>query len=242
MVPYITVISFLLIGMTHGQAIKQEWGPDDLENPITHALECGFSSPEPAYICDPNNLLGDHLGPINWILKDAAYNSTRCPCSNYYCETTRQPTGYRIAVALVKRIKPMTSTDGKIISPRDKAQIFAYTLENSKWNMGMCEEDIVVFYSVEDKVLAIYSGVTAGQKLTSYYKELVAHKAGSRLDDGMLVEGLNHIIHDIKLVLNCESPEKYDCNLYEFKPGHASSNIASITLVLIAAVLSFLRL
>ncbi|XP_005107746.1 uncharacterized protein LOC101859815 [Aplysia californica] len=201
-----------------GQSSRLEWAPEDMYNPIDEPVNCGLRKNEPSYICDPNKILGEHVNSFNWILRDAAYNSTKCPCSNYYCETERGPTGYRISIAIVKKMKIQTNIDGRRNSPEDQAQLFAYRLENSKWNFGRCEEDIVIFYSHDDKMLAMYGGSTALKKLTPYYRQLLAYKVGQRFNEGHIVEAFNNLLVDLKLVLNCES-ESHDCNLHQIRDG-----------------------
>ncbi|CAL1535301.1 unnamed protein product [Lymnaea stagnalis] len=214
-----------------GQSTKLEWLPDDMYNPLSEPRLCGLNTDEPAYICDPNKIIGDKIHSMNWHLKDAAYNSTSCPCSTYYCENERGAVGYRIGVALVRRMALQTNTDGRLNTPEDQAQLFAHRLGNGKWNMGRCEEDIVIFYSEEDKVLAIYGGSTANQKLSPYYRALLRHKVGDRLNEGRIVQALDNLIYDIKKVLNCEYSTAYSCGLYEVRSG-SNSITSSITVFL----------
>ncbi|KAH9525305.1 hypothetical protein Btru_001024 [Bulinus truncatus] len=197
---------------------KLEWLPEEFFNPQREPRECGLNSDEPAYICDPNRILGENIHNINWHLKDAVYNSTRCPCSNYYCEFDgRKDKGYHIGVALVRKMKLQANADGSSNSPKDQAQLFAYRLENSKWKMGNCEEDIIIFYSQEDSVLAIYGGSTANVKLTPYYQNLLRYKVDSRLKEGRIVDALNNLIYDLKKVLNCDSSFGNHCELHDYQ-------------------------
>ena len=44
----------------------------------------------------------------------------------------------------------------RLNSPQDQSQIFAHALESKHWRFGNCEEDIIIFYSVEDQIVNAY--------------------------------------------------------------------------------------
>lgn len=225
------------------QSNKLQWAPDEFFNPLESPRSCGLLTDESSYVCDPNRILGDQLPSFNWILKDAAYNSTRCPCSNYYCENERGAKGYRIGLALVRQMKLQTGDDGNRNTPADQAQLFAQRLESDLWDMGNCEEDIIIFYSKEDRTLALYGGSTATLKLTPYYRKLLAYRSGSRFQDGKIVEALNNLIYDLKMVLNCDTDDpRIDCGLHEMRasaPSNRISMLAAIVSILMALGIIF---
>ncbi|GFS12750.1 hypothetical protein ElyMa_004866500 [Elysia marginata] len=219
--------------MVHSQSTILQWAPDDMFNPLVNPRDCGLQTDEPSYVCDPNHILGDHLASFNWILKDAAYNSTRCPCSNYYCENARGAKGYRIGLALVRQMKLQKGSDGKRNTHMDQAQLFAQRLESDLWDMGSCQEDIIIFYSKDDQTLALFGGSTATMKLTPYYRKLLAYRSGSRFEDGKIVEALNYLIYDLKMVLNCDTEDpRIDCGLHEMRAS-APANKASLAAAVI---------
>ncbi|CAG5130160.1 unnamed protein product [Candidula unifasciata] len=234
MVPFIAVAVMLLApALVSSQSSKIEWFPEEMYNPQMEPRRCGLNSDEASYICDPNGLTGEHIHSINWILRDAAYNSTRCPCSNYYCETYPRPLGYHIGVALVKKMKIQTNLGGRRNSLEDQGQLFANTLKD-KWKMGRCEENIIIFYSYDDRVLAIYGGRTAMAKLTPYYRSLLSYRVGSRFSEGHIVEAINNLLYDLKTVLNCDS-QFQDCGLLEMRSG--VSTVGFSTSITVMAIL-----
>jgi hypothetical protein len=228
-----TTLLIIVPELISSQPSYQGWLPLEFPNPKTNATACGLGTNEPAYVCDPNGLLREHIVSINWILNDAAHNSTKCPCSTYYCEHNDlwpRPKGYHIGLALVRKMRLQRNGDGKLNTPQDQGQIFANNLE-SAWNLGLCEEDIIIFYSHEDKVLAIYGGSTAMHKLTPYYRDLLAYRAGSRFNEGRIVEAVNRLLYDLRTVLNCETTYNEDCGLLEDRSGSSSANVLkSVTL------------
>ena len=48
---------------------------------------------------------------------------------------------------------------GKPNNPRDQAMLFARTLERESWRFGNCEDDIIIFYSVEDKEVSVMGSI-----------------------------------------------------------------------------------
>ena len=46
------------------------------------------------------------------------------------------------------------STDLREVTPLAQAQKFAYHLKNDRWNFSVCGEDVVVLYSMDDKVVS----------------------------------------------------------------------------------------
>ncbi|XP_059177011.1 uncharacterized protein LOC131956528 [Physella acuta] len=226
----------VLLALAQSEETREEWLPDHMYNPLLEPEKCGLRPGELAYVCDPNGIIGNHIDSVNWILKDAAYNNTNCPCSNFNCEHEKGPTGYRIGLALVKRMIIQYNTDGRLNTPKDQAQLFANRLENHKWNMGRCEEDIVIFYSAEDKVLALYGGSTATAKLTPYFRELLTYKVASRFNDGRIIEGINNLLYDLKKVLNCQSTREMECGLHEM---YSSASLSQLSSILLAAVAIF---
>ncbi|GFO03686.1 protein f09f7.1 [Plakobranchus ocellatus] len=234
----VTVCPYLVVG----QSSKLQWFPEEMFNPLTQPRKCGLNTDEPSFVCDPNRILGDQLDSFNWILRDAAYNGTKCPCSNYYCENNRGAIGYRIGLALVRQMKLQKGADGRRNKPEDQAQLFAMRLENDLWDMGNCEEDIIIFYSQNDQMLAMYGGSTALAKLTPYYRNLLAYRVGSRFEDGQIVEALNNLIYDLKLVLNCDTRDpKIDCGLHELRASAAATTVSmaiTMSALLVAALFS----
>ncbi|RUS86173.1 hypothetical protein EGW08_006067 [Elysia chlorotica] len=242
MVPVLSVIVLLLSPVVvYSASTKLQWLPDDMHNPINQPRECGLKTDEPSYVCDPNGILGDDVDSFNWILRDAAYNSTRCPCSNYYCENAPGAKGYRIGLALVKQMELEEGANGKRNTAMDQAQLFAQRLEKDLWNFGECQEDIIIFYSKNDQTLALFGGSTASLQLTPYYRQLLAYRSGSRFEDGKIVEALNNLIYDLKKVLNCDTRDpKIDCGLHEMRAS-AGVNRMSVA-VAVAALLVTLRI
>ncbi|BFZ10078.1 hypothetical protein BsWGS_13117 [Bradybaena similaris] len=239
MVSFIAAVLLVIApSLVSGQSSKHEWFPDEMYNPLVEPRRCGLNSDEPSYICDPNGITGNHVASINWVLKDAAYNSTRCPCSNYFCETYQRPLGYHIGVAIVKKMKIQTNLGGRKNTLEDQGQLFANALKD-KWKMGRCDENIIIFYSSDDRVLSIYGGSTAMAHLTPYYRSLLSYRVGSRFSDGRVVEAINNLLYDLKLVLNCDTQFQQDCGLLEIRNGVSSFGISTSVTVLAALVSLF---
>ncbi|KAI8792039.1 hypothetical protein BgiBS90_007503 [Biomphalaria glabrata] len=234
----IVLFALWALNVVHAQP-KLEWLPEELYNPQVEPQKCGLKYNEPGFVCDPNRILGEDIHSINWHLKDAAYNGTKCPCSNFYCERDPYPAkGYHIGVALVKKMVLQKNGDGSNNSVKDQAQLFAYILENEKWKMGRCEEDIIIFYSLDDNVLSLYGGSTAIAKLSPYYRNLLIHKVASRFNEGRIVEALHNLIYNMKKVLNCDPSFENNCELHDLV---SASSIMTLNLMIaVGSVLTLL--
>lgn len=50
----------VLLALAQSKDTKIEWLPDDMYNPQYEPDKCGLKSGEPAYVCDPNGIVGNH--------------------------------------------------------------------------------------------------------------------------------------------------------------------------------------
>jgi len=171
------------------------------------------------FICDPHRMLSlKDITAINWILRDAAKNGTTCPCSNYYCEFPKREhtmTGYHISVALVNKMKIENNiVTNQPNSLEDQSNDFANKLVTGSWKFGRCEEDIVVLYSREDQMLAVHGARTAANKLSRVERELLVKKSGHFFGEGRIAAGLHEMLHDMKILLNCDSENMQDCEAH----------------------------
>lgn len=148
---------------------------EDIGNPRTDVGSCGRNN-QPSYICDPDHVLS--IGQDDALESQimSIHSSTHCPCSDATCRSTSK-SGYLIAIAMVNKMKltdnPTGNNDpahnGEHASRLDtvlsEARKLAFGLLK-KWNLGRCNESILILFSRGDNVLYTVTDVVAGKKLT----------------------------------------------------------------------------
>lgn len=201
------LIALTLVACTLGlgQTSRPSYLPEEYPNPQIRPRDCGFSGTKAGYICDPAGIITRHqLETINWFLEGIANteNPAFCPCSRYHCEHGPRPRFYKVAVALVPKLKLPLDSSNREVRPVDQAQIFAYRLENDLWNISSCQEDIVILYSRDDQTLVTMTGEVAGRRLDPYSRKVIHSIVGPHFAEGRIHEGLLRMIYEIELVLN----------------------------------------
>jgi len=194
---FLTCVFAVLLSIIQAQEAHQAWNRRDYPNPQTHPMQC--KRERKSYLCDPNELLSQaEANQLDRVL-ESVVNDTKCPCSTYTCRSSR--TGYVIAVALMDKIEEEenyvddgTSDIGEVIDHSlSKARLFAYTLEQSTWKFGNCDEDIVIVYSRQDNVLYTMTGEAARGKLRDAHIGEIAMKVMHKFRSNIF-EGLHDMI------------------------------------------------
>ncbi|ELT88349.1 hypothetical protein CAPTEDRAFT_218860 [Capitella teleta] len=148
------------------------YAADEYPNPFFDTQACGRGT-QRSYICDPSFILKAEEAQQLEALLGIIRNETACPCADHYCNAAHP--GYKIGIALVKKIAPSnpmkTGEDEKdpsfvIQQNLEKSSLFAYTLLK-RWQMGACGEDVIILYSVVDNVFYTITGEVAEKKLTA---------------------------------------------------------------------------
>ena len=148
-------------------------------------------------ICDPSALLSEkQVSGLDSILADI-YHGTR-PYSLVKCESApdpANPTGFRVAVAIVRRM----SFDGRTLSKR--AENFANSLFEN-WSLHQnCGASALLFLSLEDKRMYIRTGLLATTYLTEHqiddvYSRMIPELTKNRVSRA-LSAGVSRIAHYI---------------------------------------------
>jgi len=225
--------------------LAREWAPMEMHNPEANFEDCNqeqISGRGTLYMmCDPDKILKrSQVRQVNWLLRDAAANSTRCPCSNHFCEKNMQAgfTGYHIGVALIKKMKLEDDViTGKPNNPRDQAMLFARTLERESWRFGNCEDDIIIFYSVEDKELAVHTGKTAAMRLTSDARLRLMQTSQRFFAENKIIEGINTLVVNMRGLLACDAEDINTCELIASGRLTGAAGLVSTSVTLILASL-----
>jgi len=187
-----TVCAVILTVVTVCHSTENGWAAKDYPNPRLSADRTGANGgyaackrPERSYICDPDNILSsDEANQIDVLINKTMYETT-CPCSLNTCRT--QKTGYVIGVALVRKMQLEEEGEldlqEEIAQSLDQSRLFAYTLEQT-WGLGQCEEDIIIFFSLEDNALYTMTGDTARLILDARYIGEISMKNRSNFAAG----------------------------------------------------------
>lgn len=146
------------------QAVQLEWTSSDYPNPMTDPELCGRM--KESYICDPNGLLDKKSADaLDYILLNFP-NDTMCPCSTYSCEQGGTGRGYKLAVALLRRLKRPDGVEDTVEGRTGLAMNFAFNLLHKHWVWGTCDELTIVVFSKDDGILMTFPGRAAGRLLT----------------------------------------------------------------------------
>ncbi|ESO12537.1 hypothetical protein HELRODRAFT_159093 [Helobdella robusta] len=179
---------------------------------------CGRDSWKTISVCDPDKILGlkdVEASQLDEIIKKIKHE-TKCPCSNYIC--TKDPGGYKVGVAIVKKLSDddlASSLDDedhyeqnsnrrkKNEKKLEEAGKFAHMVRNL-WKLGRCDEDIIIVYSHDDKVIYTVTGDMASKVLTN---KLITEITGKVVPYGFnkgAFHGLNSILHDYRQLLQIQ--------------------------------------
>lgn len=180
---------------------------------LTSQIQCGRQSFKKIYVCDPDKILGpgdDEASQLDVIIKKIA-NESICPCSSYFCEHENAG-GYKVAVAVAKRMSEddivVDDDDGYDPSQTKQLLITKRLREASKiadsllkkWKLGVCEEDVLLFYSHDDEVVYTKLGEVASKKLTRNLVNEITDRAIRRGFSSSPFDGIHSILTDYKAV------------------------------------------
>ncbi|KAL5009908.1 hypothetical protein ScPMuIL_012213 [Solemya velum] len=220
--------------------VPQEWSPQNYPNPQIEPKKCGRMNTKASWVCDPNHIITSrHADVLDWFIKGTYENDTRCACSAYACEQNNA--GYHISFALVRKIRRDANATNDNIGRLHDAKNFAYSLEQTLWDYGRCEDDIVVLYSYEDKILYTMAGRTAREKLTDELIQEISGRHGHHLQpDGNIGAGLIQILFDYRRVLRGAYLPPYQLQGEPILGGssHVTSFVASFLVPFVAVFVS----
>jgi hypothetical protein len=156
-------------------------------------------------LCDPDQILAPEEADQLDRQIERVMNETKCPCSYESCSSRKYYKGFKVAVALIKRMPddqdvPFKSDTDKLTQNLDKARMYAYTLLN-RWKFGKCGEDLVIFYSKDDNVLYTMTGSETEKKLKNELVGTIAMEARGKFGSNNF-EGLLNLITKYREVLS----------------------------------------
>jgi len=171
-------------------------------NPWINPTPCG--SKYRSYICDPNRILSDNDASQLDVKLHSVVSDTKCPCATYTCSSQRND-GYKIGIAVMKSF----SDDAQFYDQNtqlqreqsreqmqvilDKARQIAFDIRKN-WNMGICDEDVIILYSRDDDVVFTVTGAVARMKLTDKLVADISLEARRRNYDKFAFSGLDFMI------------------------------------------------
>jgi len=140
---------------------KEEYDRAHYPSPQNDPEECGRGG-KTSYLCDPDQILNAGEGDQLDREIERVMNETKCPCSYESCSSRKYYKGYKIAIALIKKMPDDQDVqneegDDELTHNLDKGRLYAYTLLN-RWKFGKCGEDLIIFYSQDDNVLYTMTG------------------------------------------------------------------------------------
>ncbi|CAH1800325.1 unnamed protein product [Owenia fusiformis] len=174
---------------------KEAWHRSEFPRPQmrNETRLCGRRNKASSWVCDPANIISYEEANQLDVLIGQTRNGTKCPCSEWEC--IRNKLGYTISVALVPAIETDKDADDDVHTRLNDGKLFASILEIRRWNYGRCEEDIVIFYSLNDNVLYTSVGGTAFKVLNHNLITEITMEASNYFGPNRdIARGLRHII------------------------------------------------
>lgn len=205
-------VILMLFALCEGQYDYSSYSKHSYPNPRKDPVMCGRIHVAKSYVCDPDHILGPQDTEANQLdgMIAKIINETACPCSAYSCEHHRE--GYKIGIALIRKMVPKSDAKSqdddldegearkrKILKGLHEAQDYALEIQK-RWMLGRCDEDVIIFYSIEDNVVYTITGDVARTKLTN---EIVASVAREARRTGFVkspFDGLYKMLNDYRAV------------------------------------------
>jgi len=194
------LVLILLIVAVFAQPHDRAHYPD----PRKDSEECGRGSKK-SYLCDPDQVLNPGEGDQLDREIERVMNETSCPCSYESCATRKYRKGYKIAIALIKKMPDDPDVqyregEDELTHTLNKASLYAYTLL-SRWKIGTCGEEIIIFYSQEDNVLYTMTGDVAERRLRNSIIGEISMEGRGKFGSNNF-EGLLYLITKYREVLS----------------------------------------
>jgi len=245
------VASLLAILMCHSVAAQREteWLASEFPNPrkpeVAESNDCGRGN-KLSWICNsmhsrvalPDNE-ADHLDSMI----NVRINTTRCMCGDYQC-TEVDSRGPRLGIAILESIKPYVEgrSGGLVDAATHNVKMFSRDLQKV-WELGACQDDVVVVYERSSNVFYTWTGTTASQRLTPEIIGDIAMKVRQHiLPDRTLYEGLKLLIEEYYLALEGNYQMSYELPKQEpvvgESKGGAQSPLVSGAHIMVATVIS----
>ncbi|WKY10954.1 hypothetical protein Q1695_002925 [Nippostrongylus brasiliensis] len=170
--------------------------PDSLKQPDT----CGLLLP--SYLCDTSGILSGRSRLFNHErignLLTAVRETTTCKCLPMDAgRCVDLPTGFTVSVAIVHR---MDSNEQNRVLVNATAEYFADTLRRRQ-RRGQCDDDVLIFLSVEDQVVSTSLGFVTKRYLSDRAISVVTSRAGEHFKEGNYTEGLRYMIESYTQIL-----------------------------------------
>lgn len=167
---------------------RRNW--EDTPNPQKQHEDCGRRLP--SHVCDPDGILkpgdADKLDHFIGRIK----NDTSCFCSQCY---EGRPGGITMSVAMVKRVYRHYHEEVS-----QSVANFASHLRKS-WNLGMCDDDVLIVISTEDRQSYIESGKTVATAISREETDRIFMENKLHFETGSYYQGLESIIESYYDVL-----------------------------------------
>jgi len=210
-----------------------------MANPLEDFKSCGMS--EASLLCDPNALLSEDDAKAVAARLEEISKISDCPCSVHACKGDSD--GYKIAVALVQDMGIDESSD--VGNTLNAGGNYAFQLLN-KWNIGKCDEALILLVSVTDSVVYAMGGDTANKKVPNGVAADILMRSRGKIDS-QLYEGLMEILDNFgdafngnyqsKVKRSYPSPVAAGLQMY---PNAAISNTFIPVLLLLSVFIPFL--
>ncbi|KAE9418203.1 hypothetical protein Angca_000961 [Angiostrongylus cantonensis] len=183
-------------------AYTPETFPDSIEQPIA----CNMH--QASFLCDPSNVLSKGNLTANHILLSNSLievrESTRCTCSPMdvgQCDDS--PRGFTISVAVVRKMV-LDVMHSNLDSIRMAAEEFADALRERQ-NRGQCNDDVLIFVSVDDHVVKYFSTLIIPVFLVSVNVWETLPVSESYIQSSDYVEGILYMVESYATLLKGES-------------------------------------
>jgi len=193
------LLGAVILSLSYSSAIRKENYPN-IQSAPSSCWNRSTSPPSNLHVCDPDRTISAE--DVRELQREAMsiQNNTNCPCHSRQCAiwglTPGKVRGYTLSVAIVNSMDVTQSN--KVEAAKDYVEYIRTRKGFYGWDYSSrCEEDIIIFLSVEDTVVYVLTGNKARSRAND--GELSAIITNSKPSfSRSLTDGLKYLIREIR--------------------------------------------
>ncbi|XP_033740868.1 uncharacterized protein LOC117327796 [Pecten maximus] len=167
----------------------KEWLKEKFPNPRVNVTLCGRECMQ-SWVCDPSGILKPRDADVLDEKIDAIATNGICGCRK--CVDGQD--GYKIGVALVRKMAVHSFVLSQNVDKENMAIEFSAYLRSVSWKFGNCDNNIVIFYSQEDRKVMTSTSSRVESVLSVNCTGDIFNEAKPMFRDDRVFEALDHMV------------------------------------------------